>query len=247
MSSSASMVAEPRTLLAARVSRAEAVSRQVESEIAGGTLARGERMGTKDDLRRRYGVAVATVNEAVRLLEVRGLVETRPGPGGGIFVADPLPQARRGGGIVGFDGETATLAELLEVRNALEPLVCAEGVRYLRPGDLRALTRILGAMERRRGDGPALMKLTLDLHRRIARACRNAPLHSIYLTVLDYIEDRHGRAGLERVDGDLCVAVHRELVDAIAAGGGSRLERALADHAGARLSGTDQIRNTLDA
>ena len=58
--------------LSARVSRAELVARELEREIAGG-LAPGERLGTKDDLRQRFGVAVATVNEAVRLLETRGL------------------------------------------------------------------------------------------------------------------------------------------------------------------------------
>jgi len=68
--------------LAMRVSRAEAVARQLESEILGG-LEPGVRIGTKEDLRVRFGVAVATVNEAVRLLEMRGLIEARPGPGGG--------------------------------------------------------------------------------------------------------------------------------------------------------------------
>ena len=42
----------------------------------------GDHLGTKDELRQRFGVAVATINEAVRLLEGRGLVvalDRRPG------------------------------------------------------------------------------------------------------------------------------------------------------------------------
>src|SRR5919205_426364 len=81
------MTAEPRSMLASRVPRAEAVARDLEAEILGGRLTPGDRVGTKDDLRQRFGVAVATVNEAVRLLETRGLIEARPGPGGGVFVA----------------------------------------------------------------------------------------------------------------------------------------------------------------
>jgi DNA-binding FadR family transcriptional regulator len=72
------MSAGPETLLAARVSRAELVARELEREIVDDRQA-GERLGTKDDLRKRFGVAVATVNEAVRLLETRGLIEARPG------------------------------------------------------------------------------------------------------------------------------------------------------------------------
>src|SRR4051794_41964096 len=81
------MAVDPSSLLASRVPRAEAVARDLEAQILGGGLAPGERLGTKEDLRRRFGVAVATVNEAVRLLEMRGLTEVRPGPGGGVFVA----------------------------------------------------------------------------------------------------------------------------------------------------------------
>ena len=63
------MAVDPSSLLASRVPRAEAVARDLEAQILGGGLAPGERLGTKDDLRQRFGVAVATVNEAVRLLE----------------------------------------------------------------------------------------------------------------------------------------------------------------------------------
>src|SRR4051812_44075816 len=59
-----------------RVSRAESVARELESEILAG-VEPGTRIGTKDELRRRFGVAVATVNEAVRLLELRGLISVR--------------------------------------------------------------------------------------------------------------------------------------------------------------------------
>src|SRR4051812_50210147 len=99
------MAVDPSSLLASRVPRAEAVARDLEAQILGGGLAPGERLGTKDDLRQRFGVAVATVNEAVRLLEMRGLIEARPGPRGGGFVANSSgrvppqrtrPQATRG-------------------------------------------------------------------------------------------------------------------------------------------------------
>ncbi len=56
------------SLLGARVSRAQLVARELEREILD-QRDPGDRLGTKEDLRKRFGVAVATVNEAVRLLE----------------------------------------------------------------------------------------------------------------------------------------------------------------------------------
>src|SRR3954453_5490905 len=111
------MAVDPSSLLASRVPRAKAVARDLEAQILGGGLAPGSRLGTKDDLRRRFGVAVATVNEAVRLLEMRGLIEARPGPGGGVFVAGSpgLAQQR---GVLGFASGRASFADCLAVRNA---------------------------------------------------------------------------------------------------------------------------------
>src|SRR6266540_3625458 len=77
-----------------RVSRAEALARRLEARILDGGMRAGDRVGTKEDLRERFGVAVATVNEAIRLLQARGLVQVRPGPRGGVFASEPSPFVR---------------------------------------------------------------------------------------------------------------------------------------------------------
>ena len=110
----------------ARVPRAEAVARDLEVQILGDGPAPGERLGTKDDLRQRFGVAVATINEAVRLLEMRGLIEARPGPGGGVFVAkSSVRVAMKRSGMQATWG-AAPFADCLVIRNALEPIVCRD-------------------------------------------------------------------------------------------------------------------------
>jgi DNA-binding FadR family transcriptional regulator len=71
---------------------------------------------------------------------------------------------------------------------------------------------------------------TLALHRRVARMCRNAPLHSFYLTVIDFLEDALERAESTRFDALEHLERHVELVDAIAEGPGERLEAAIENH-----------------
>ena len=225
------MAADQRSMLASRVPRAEAVARDLEAEILGGRVTPGERLGTKDDLRRRFGVAVATVNEAVRLLETRGLIEARPGPGGGVFVAASSVRAalRRDDLQATWGG--ARVADCLVVRNGLEPLVCHEAALHRSAADVRELRAIVDDMERRAGDPRAYFQRNFALHRRIARLGHNAPAHSIYLTLLDFIEDGLATDDLRRFDAIADVEAHRELVEAIADGPGPRLDAAIARHA----------------
>jgi GntR family transcriptional regulator, transcriptional repressor for pyruvate dehydrogenase complex len=230
------MAVDPSSLLASRVPRAEAVARDLEAQILGGGLAPGERLGTKDDLRQRFGVAVATVNEAVRLLEMRGLIEARPGPGGGVFVANSSVRvALKRSGLQATWG-AARFADCLAVRNGLEPLVCRDAATNRATEDVAALREILAAMEKcAPTDADAYFALNWGLHRRIAKGCRNAPLHSIYLTLLDFLEDGLRPGDLREFHPEDDVAIHRELIDAIAAGPGPRLEAAVERHVGMRI------------
>jgi DNA-binding FadR family transcriptional regulator len=221
-------IADPSSALASRVPRAEALARDLEAEILGGSLAPGERIGTKDALRHRFGVAVATVNEAVRLLETRGLIEARPGPGGGVFVAASSVRAALRRDNLASTWGPARIDDCLVVRNGLEPLVCREAARRRTPEDVRELRALVAAMERHGDDAVAYFQLNWALHRRIARLGRNAPLHSIYLTLLDFIED--GMRDLHRFDATVDVDTHRELVEAIAEGPGPRLDAAIERH-----------------
>src|SRR3954465_3698434 len=225
------MAADPSSLLASRVPRAEAMARDLEAQILGGGLAHGERLGTKDDLRQRFGVAVATVNEAVRLLEMRGLIEARPGPGGGVFVANSSVRvALKRTGLQATWG-AARFADCLAVRNGLEGLVCRDAATNRTAEDVAALREILAAMEEcAAADAEAYFSLNWALHRRIAKGCRNAPLHSIYLTLLDFLEDGLRPGDLREFNPATDVAIHRELVDAIEAGPGPRLEAAVERH-----------------
>ena len=214
-----------------RISRAEELSRRLEQEIVDNGLPAGERLGTKEDIRNRFGYAVATVNEALRLLETRGMIEARPGPGGGMFVASPSSRVRLNHLVLGFKVNDAPFEDCLEVRNALEPLVCREAAAHCRPADAKALRAIVARMRKQTDHPAAFLRLNWDLHRRMAKMGTNAPLKTLYLTLLDFVDD--GLADVnpdEFFDAENNLAVHEELVEAIIDGSPKDLEKAIEKH-----------------
>jgi DNA-binding FadR family transcriptional regulator len=230
------IVADP-SLRDSRLSRAEAMARELEDQISSGTLATGERLGTKEDLRHHFNVAVATVNEAIKLLDTRGLVEVRSGPGGGVFVAAPNARMRQGPLIMGFKWAEATVADYQEVRTALEPLIVTHAARHHSTADIRALDQIIDRMEAHVGDPPTYVQLNTAFHRRVAKLSANPPLRSLYVTLLDFFENAQSRIEdlPESIDPDN-IGIHRQLLAAIESGDDRKLAIAMKRHDENRLA-----------
>jgi len=233
------MAVHTSTPLPPRRSRAALVASELEGEIQAQERQAGDRIGTKDELRERFGVAVATVNEAVRLLETRGVVEARPGPGGGIFVARPAVRMALMHTVVGFPSENTSYRDYLVVRDALEPRLCHDAALAATPEDIDALEEILERMDASLDEPLGYFAANWELHRRLARLTSNAALRSIYLTLVEYLEAMIEDAIISAFDGPASLAVHRELIAAIAAGPGPRLDAAIAAHAPLRPAGFD--------
>src|SRR4051812_21303097 len=69
---------------------AEQVARRIEDRILAEGWIVGHPLGREADLAAREGVSRWTFREALRLLEQDGLVVSRRGSGGGLFVAAPM-------------------------------------------------------------------------------------------------------------------------------------------------------------
>jgi len=211
-----------------RSSRAETVANGIESRITAQGLLPGHRLGTKDVLRREFDVAVATFNEAVRLLNARGTIEVRPGVKGGLFVASPTPLVRLGRKMLELSGESVSVADCLVVRDTLDPLVILEATRHRTAADVRELRKIVRQMSAPDVAMDQYLHVNWSLHRRMVEITPNQVLRHTYLSLLDFVQSR--LQGVTATQPALVLAdgpeVHSELVEAIASGDVGRAERA---------------------
>lgn len=178
----------PTSDRAAVLSRPEQAAEQLTTLAAEAEA--GGRLGTKDELRAACGVSVGTFNEALRLVQARGVVTVRPGPGGGLFASRQSPMVRLGNSVLALDEDAASVADAVRLRDALDPLLVQDALRHSSPGDLVAMRRELRRMETAAADldGVTFIHANWALHARIAEVSPNAILRSFYLSLLEIIE-----------------------------------------------------------
>jgi DNA-binding FadR family transcriptional regulator len=150
----------------------------------------GERLGTKDELRAHCGVSVGTFNEALRMVQARGLVTVRSGPGGGLFASQQSPMVRLGNSMLALGDEAASVADAFRLRHALDPLLVEDALEHASAHDIAALRAELDQMKvaAGNGDSAAFVHANWALHARIAEISPSAMLRSFYLNLLEITE-----------------------------------------------------------
>jgi DNA-binding FadR family transcriptional regulator len=202
----------------------------------------GTRLGTKTELREKWGVAAATLNEALRLLQSRGAIRLRTGPNGGVFVATPDPLVRIGQALVSAHGNATSIVDAVALRDVLDPLTVLEAARYRTAADVRELRAQLERMRDALPDDTAFVQEIWELHRVIARIGRNEMLREISLGLLEILASQTDfvvAGSKSRAQKEARLAVHERLVDAIESGDLSRCAKASQDHSLAEHSAAE--------
>lgn len=156
----------------------EEIASQIRGRLARQALRAGDRLPPERELAGQFRVSRNTLREALRSLEIAGLLELRKGATGGAFI-------KEGGG----DAAVAGLADLYHL-GAITPehltearivigtevarLACARRTKE----DLAALEANVTAAEEatRRGDVVQRAHINYEFHRLLARAARNPVL-----------------------------------------------------------------------
>lgn len=199
-------------------SKSERLAVAIHREILEDRLGVGTPLGTKSELAKRHDVSPGTLNEALRMLHARGVVNLRPGPNGGAFVALAPRQVQLRDGFLAVDGNPEQLEHCIAVRDELETLVATEAASVCRVADRKRLIKALAAVEDAH-DFWGRTQAVWHLHREIAVTGHNKVLTAVYVGLVDTIE----RLLIEMRRGDSpeltprvnSTELHRELVQAI--------------------------------
>ncbi|MEQ3549522.1 FCD domain-containing protein [Pseudonocardia nematodicida] len=119
------------------------VAREIVRDIAARGLGVGDTLEPESEMMQRYQVARASLREALRILEVHGLIRMKPGPGGGPIVSE-VDSVEFGRMMTLFlQAKGIQFNELVEARLIIEPLAARLAAARHDPEDKEVLRRIV--------------------------------------------------------------------------------------------------------
>jgi DNA-binding FadR family transcriptional regulator len=197
--------------------RYEQIAERLAADIRSGLLAPGERLPSERELARALEVSRASVREALAALQLRGVVETRPGAGTFVTAEPPLSDAPQ---------HDASPSAVLEARAQLEPAVARLAAARAQADP--AVENLLTAMEAATDPDDAAARATWNasdrlFHRQLAAMTGNPVL----LAFADHVAALMDEPLWQRLRDDsiatpgrtrIHVAEHRMIYEAIVEG-----------------------------
>jgi DNA-binding FadR family transcriptional regulator len=207
---------------------------QIAERISLGELGPGDQLPSERALAQQMEISRPTVREALKVLCDSGVVEVRPGSGGGAFVTSefvPREVVRRAAVRVGEVGG------VLEARRLLEPRVAQLAALHGREADFSAMQRtidrqaaIAHAPERFYANEDRFLALDVQFHLGIARATGNQTIVGLVRSLLRQLEIARDMALHVPASVERSLELHEETIAAIRSGDMDRVERVMDVH-----------------
>jgi DNA-binding FadR family transcriptional regulator len=220
-----------------RLKLSDQVVERIKHWVMAEKMQPGDRLPSEKELIGILGVSRGTMREALKALEVQGLITIAPGRSGGATVAEVRYETAAG--LLGnyFYFQRLGAAEIYDLRQRIEPEMAASVVERLTEADIAQLRALIEACKDVPDAPEARRQQRLDeleFHNVLARRCSN-PLYSftcrfINKVLADQVVFKRMYEGRQdRIDRENHAA-HSELLDAYLARDRQRVHAAMTRH-----------------
>jgi len=210
----------------------ELIARDIIHDIAEGGLQTGDSLPPEAAMLQHYQVGRASLREALRLLEVHGLVQIRAGAKGGPVVGSASAENLAQMLTLYFGIAGATYEQLTEVLLYIYPKIAEDAARQKLTKAQQAALR--ESVEQACGTSTPYMQRTenlKDFHFLLSEYSGNNIVAGLFADAVAMIFTEHVITTIDSSDFHaVSAADHQEIADAVLNGDGPRARKAMLDH-----------------
>lgn len=206
----------------------EGVAQQLQRLIVDGTFKPGDRLPPERELAERFAVGRSSVRDAIRTLELVGLVVPRQGEG--TVVADVSPDAVVTPLASVLLRKRELIAELLDIRKMIEPALAARAAVRASDEEIARLEDVLRRQRERMLRGESTVEEDSEFHYVIALAAKNGVVRSVLDVLMGLLRETRALSLQTRGRPRRSLAGHQRVLDAIKRRDPEGAERAVREH-----------------
>jgi len=205
----------------------EEVARQIQSHILE-HLKPGDVLPPERELAQKFGVSRGSVRDAIRSLELIGLLEPRQGVG--TVVREPPAEALINPLAAVLMQKRKLVGELLEVRRMIEPPLAGRAALHATAGQVAEMEQILARQKEKVLLGKMSTEEDSEFHYQIALAADNSVVLRIVDVLMDLLRDTRERSLQTVGRSEKSLAGHRRIFAALKRHDPAASEAAMRQH-----------------
>lgn len=205
----------------------EEVARQIERLILE-KMSPGDKLPAERELAEMLGVSRSSIRDAMRRLEMVGLVQPRQGAGTVVreisteTLVSPLANV--------IAHRRQLVGELLDFRKMLEPPLAARAATHASAEEVAQMEEILRRQEKKVRGGELAMEEDSEFHYRIALGSGNSVVLKVLDVVMDLLRETRSRSLQSEGRPQKSLAGHRRILAAIRRRDAAGAETAMRQH-----------------
>ncbi|MGZ5161813.1 MAG: FadR/GntR family transcriptional regulator [Burkholderiales bacterium] len=213
-------------------SKAEHVAQQLLERIIAAKLKPGSSFATEAELLSQFNVSRPTMRESLKLLESQGVLELRPGPGGGIIVREPSTDLLAHGLSVFLRLHEVPFSTVIKSREVIEPALAYEAAVNGSEEDFAELETSIARMKglNAQSDQEAFLEENRVFHSVIARASGNKVLEIFWETISILAHGEHHGIRYSVGNQAHVIKAHQRILDACRRRDGKAAASAMETH-----------------
>lgn len=206
----------------------EDIVQQFHSLIRQGVLQHGTRLPSERLLAEQFNVSRSSVREAIRSLELQGLVVSRRGSG--TFINTEAIES-----VVALLASTLstgseTLKEIFEMRHLLEPQIAAVAATRADQDEVLRMAEILEEQQQQLARGETGVDADTAFHFALASATHNSALIKVVSAVEDILRLSRDRSLQEPGRAERSLASHHQILEKVRTGDADGARQAMEYH-----------------